>query len=111
MKRSRLFFSGSAVFALLIAFAGTASADPVGVGSLSVDFQNGAGTLTGFFQTDGAGNVTNWDLVTSTFDCNPCHITTGFPGIEYTPTNSTVGVGLLFGNNQTIDFFGPNGWQ
>lgn len=100
-----------AVFVVAVAFAGTASANPVGVGSVTVDFQNGQGTLSGFFQTDGSGNVINWDLRTSQFDCNPCGLDHGFPGIEYTPSNSTTAVGFLFGQNQTIDFFGPNGWQ
>jgi len=103
-----------AVFAAVVAFAGfagTASANPVGVGSLTVDFQNGQGTLSGFFQTDGSGNISNWDLQTSRFNCNPCGLSTGFPGIHYTPANSTAGVGLFFGVDQTLDLFGPNGWQ
>lgn len=97
-----------AICAAVVAFAGTASADPVAVGSVNVDFQNGEGTLSGYFQTDASGNVSNWDLQTSEFNCNPCTLSQGFPGTHYTPSNSTAGVGFLFGQNQTIDFFGTD---
>jgi PEP-CTERM motif len=97
------------VVAMVVAFAGAAAADPVG-GNVSVGFQNNQGTVSGFFQTDASGNVSTWDLQTSTFDCNPCTLDTGFPGIDYTPANSTSAVGFFFGD-QSITFFGPNGFQ
>ena len=97
------------VFAAVVALTGTASANPVG-GNVAVDFQNGQGTVSGFFQTDGSGNVSNWNLQTSEFDCSPCHLDFGFPGIDYTPANSTAGVGFFFGE-QSITFFGPNAFQ
>jgi hypothetical protein len=65
-----------------------------------VDFTNGQGTLTGFFQLDLAtGTVNSWDLTTSAFNCTnqvTCE-SSGFPQIDYTPTNSTASIGFSFG--------------
>ena len=94
--------------ALLVACAGPASADPLSGGT--VDFTNGQGTLTGFFQLDTTlGTVTNWDLTTSAFNCGnqvTCE-SSGFPQIEYTPTNSSSSIGFSFGA-QGIFFTDPN---
>jgi hypothetical protein len=97
-----------AVVAGVLVFAGTATANPLSLGS--VDFTNNQGTLTGFFQLDTAsGTVTSWDLTTSAFNCaDPvtCE-SSGFPALEYTSANSTANVGFSFGA-QAITFTAPN---
>jgi PEP-CTERM motif len=98
-----------AVFAAVVASAGAALASPAGG---TIDFQNGQGTVTGYFETDTTGNVTSWDLQTSTFDCSSLPCPSGFPGIHYTQANSTASVGFHFGVNQTISFFyAPTSWE
>jgi len=99
----------AAVFAIAITYSGLVSANPIGVSP--VNFTNGQGTLTGTFQTDASGNVTTWDLTTSEFDCNPCGLSTGFPGFTYNASTSTTTTGFSFGN-QTIQFTSNDtAWQ
>lgn len=95
-----------AVAASMSALAGAALAGPVA--PVDVGFNNGAGTLSGWFQTDATGQVTSWDLTTSVFDCNPCGLDRGFPGLHYTQANSTIGAGFS-GGFQSITFFMNSG--
>lgn len=98
-----------ALFAFLFAYAGLASADPVAFAN--VNFQNGQGTLSGYFQTDGAAQISSWDLQSSTFDCNPCGLSHGFPGVHYTEATSTAQVSF-FAGNQSITFHdNASTWQ
>lgn len=93
--------------AVILGSMGGASADPLT--GLSASFDGGKGTLSGYYQTNtDAGGVTTslWDLTTSTFDCNPCGFSTGFPGFNYTPSTSTVTSGFFFGKQSLT--FRPN---
>ena len=87
-----------AVFAGAVVFAGTAAADPLQ--GVTVDFTNNQGTLTGFFQLDTTTKtITDWDLKTSAFNCASqvtCE-SSGFPALEYTPTNSSSSISFSFG--------------
>jgi hypothetical protein len=86
----------------LLALGGGASAAPLSL--TNVDFANGQGTLSGYFQIDSTnGQVLDWNLQSSTHDCNPCSLSTGFPGISYTPGSSTAAVSFLSGF-QSISF-------
>jgi hypothetical protein len=97
-----------AIFAAFC-FTGLAYANPIGTSS--VPFVNGQGTLTGFFQTNGSAQVTSWDLQTTTFDCNPCGIDHGFPGIHYTANTSTATIGFFFGfQSITFNTNDGSGW-
>jgi hypothetical protein len=89
------------IFAVFFAYAGLTSANPIQFSN--VDFQNGQGTLSGYFQTNGSLQVTSWNLHTSTFDCNPCGLSHGFPGINYTESTSTAVINYLNGY-QSITF-------
>jgi hypothetical protein len=87
---------------LLLTFVGGASAAPLTL--TDVDFTNGQGTLTGYFQIDSTnGQVIDWNLQTSTYDCNPCSLSTGFPGISYAPGTSSAAVSFISGF-QAISF-------
>ena len=90
--------------AVLFAYVGAASAAPLS--GASVDFTNNEGTLSGFFQLDVAsGTVTDWDLTTTAFNCGDpvaCP-SSGFPALEYKPSNSTSSIGFDFGA-QAISF-------
>jgi hypothetical protein len=73
-----------AVLAGAFVLAGTASAAPIS-SPVNVDFQGGKGTLSGYFQTDGSGNVSAWDFTTSAFGTytNPISTPNAFPGLHY----------------------------
>ena len=98
-----------AFFAVFLACTGLAHANPIG--NSSVDFENGKGTLTGFFQTDASAQVTSWDLTSSMFDCNPCGLSSGFPGIHYTQGSSTAQVGFSFGYQSITFHDNASPWQ
>jgi len=107
MKRlmARLCTSGLlAVLAVVIAYTGSASADPITVSN--VNFLDGKGTLSGLFQLDtSTATVTSWDLTASAFGSSPCSAlsTTCFPGEIYNASTSSATVGF-FGVDQTINF-------
>lgn len=94
-----------AIFAILAASGGSASANPVAFSN--VNFENGQGTLSGFFQTNGSAAVSSWDLQTSTFNYNPGNYSVGYPGIHYTESTSSASISYSSGN-QAITFHDNN---
>lgn len=91
-----------ACLALVVGTTAGVSASPLPAGSLNANFDDGKGTLSGYFQTTTSSGL-SWDLQTSEFDCNPCGQSTGFPGFHYTPGNSTASLGF-FVDTQSITF-------
>ena len=99
-----------AAFAGVVVFAGTVTATPLPAGT-TVDFTNGEGTLTGFFSLNKtAGTIPDWDLKTTAFNCGTSCASSGFPAIDYTPSNSTSSISFSFGRQGIFftnrDFFG-----
>jgi len=88
--------------------AGTASAAPLT--GMTVDFLNGEGTLSGFFQLDLATKtIIDWDLTVTAFNCATSVVceSSGFPALEYSKANSSSQVGFTFGA-QSILFIRQN---
>ena len=106
---ARLRLSGVLIVLAVIAYAGSASAGPITISN--VNFTNGQGTLSGYFQTDATGNVTSWDLTSSQFNCNPCTLTTGFTGAHYTAGTSSAVMGFGGGNQQIVFFTNDTLWE
>lgn len=88
----------AAAATLVVAFSGPAAATPIS-GSI-VNFENGEGTLTGYFQIDATTRaVTDWNFAVTGFNCGSgsCAFS-GFPAISYLPGNSTASISFSFGH-------------
>jgi len=92
MRFCRLMVSGPiAIFAVVVLVSGLALADP---SPATIPFLNGAGTLTGYFQLDSSGNISNFDFSVTAGMANGG----AMRAYEYTPQNSTAEYTTWFGN-------------
>jgi hypothetical protein len=87
-----------ALCSMVVLFSGIALADNLTVGT-TIPFQNGAGTLTGWFQLSAdRSTITDWSLAVTQG--------AGFPAFTYNPADSTASITPFFGN-MVADFFSP----